>query len=161
MTEGIVSDEEKGELRILGRRRVAIDVEAFCEHLESLVGPSVAEVVMNSHEYRIGREHIKQLRSQNPQATDREIIELLSKGDRLTGVGVVKVTLPENPLNPIQLEVSNPCVKETVGVGKALICTYWCGALSFLLGKELEAKNVTYDEERNLMKCHIVPRSAK
>src|SRR3989304_5928633 len=52
----IVWDKAKGELRILGKRHTALDAQALCDHLDSLVGPTVAEVIMDNHERRLGKE---------------------------------------------------------------------------------------------------------
>ncbi len=55
MGEDIVLDRAKGELRIHGKRHTAIDAQALCDHLDSLVGPTVAEVIINNHPVPIGK----------------------------------------------------------------------------------------------------------
>ena len=49
MVEDIVWNRAKGELYILGKRHVAIDVESLCEHIDALTGRPVAEVIINNH----------------------------------------------------------------------------------------------------------------
>ncbi len=161
MSEDVVWDRAKGELRILGRRHMAISPGDLCNYLDSLVGAQVAEVIINNLEFRAGKDEAALFRRERPQATVSEIIDLFIKYDSMTGVGITKVTLPENQQGPIVVETSNPCVKGTVGAAKALLFSWWCGALSAALGRELEARNVTYDEVKNLMRCEIVPRPSK
>jgi len=160
LSEDVVLNKAKGELRILGERHVAVDAQALCEHLNAMTGTRVAEVLMNQHESRLGKEDAARIRErENPQASVQEVIDLLIDAECLSGVGIVKLTVPENLVGPISLEISNPCVKGTLGVAKALLISYWCGALTYLLGKEFEATHVIYDEGANLIKCRIVPRS--
>jgi hypothetical protein len=73
-------------------------------------------------------------------------------------MGVVRVTTPETSLGPIDVEILNPCVKGTTGAAKSFLFSYWCGVFTQLLETEFKIDEVTYDEERNLMKCRIVPR---
>ena len=65
--------------KILGRRHVAVDIEALCEHVDLLVGPQVAEVIMNHHLIRLGKEDAEFVRKQNPNATPAEIVERLAE----------------------------------------------------------------------------------
>ena len=161
MVENFVLDKAKGELRILGRRNAAIDVETLCQHLEGLVGAQVAEVIMNHHEVRLGKEDAARFREQKPQATIGEVVDELIHIDRVSGIGVTKVMLPEGSVGIIALEISNPIVRGTKGAAKALMFSYWCGALNSLLEKELDVKDVTYDEGNNVLRCQIGPRVTK
>jgi len=159
LSEELSWDKEKGELRILGSRQTAITAQKLCDYLDSLVGLQVAEVIMNNLEFRLGKEEAAAFRQRQTSLSD--VIDLLTKYDSLTGVGVTKVSLPENEQEPITLEISNPSVKGTSGAARAFLFSWWCGALTTLLGRDLEARDVTYSEERDVMKCRIVPRSAK
>jgi len=161
MTDAPVWDKEKGELRILGRRQIAMTPQTLCNHLDSLVGVKVAEVIMNNLEYRSGKDETEIFRKEKPQATLNEMIDLLIQYDSLTGVGITKVTLPKNDHDRIMVQISNPSVKGTVGAAKAFLFSWWCGALSVLLNRELEIEDVTYDEEKNVMKCKIVSRPSE
>lgn len=158
MSEGVVWDKAKGELRILGQRRTAVDIQGLCEHLDLIVGAKVAEVVMNQHEFRQGKDDAARIRQEKPDAAIQELLDSFANAETLSGVGVVKVTLPEASLGPIDLEISNPCVKRTTGAAKSLLFSYWCGLFTQLLGKEFKIDHVTYDENKNLMKCRIIPR---
>ncbi len=158
MSEDAVWDTEKGELRIRGQRYTAIDAQTLCNHLDSLVGVQVAEVIMHNLEFRLGKSDAARLRVENPKATVRELVEHLIKSDRLSGAGITKVTLPENPENPILVEVSNPSVKGTTGAAKAFLFSWWAGALTALHDKEFDLKHVAYDEEKNELKCQIAVR---
>lgn len=159
--EGPVWDREKGELRILGRRNTAIEAQALCDHLDSLVGVQVGEVIMNNLESRLGKQDGNLLRKEKPELTIDELIKLCEKWDRMAGVGATKATIPQNPTNPILLEISNPSVKGNQGAAKAFLFSWWAGMLTSLLGKNFEYKNVVYDQEKNIMKCEIVPRQTE
>ena len=161
MVEDLALDKAKGELRILGRRNAAIDVGALCEHLEGLVGAKVAEVIIDHHETRLGNEDAARIRTEEPQATITELVEELSHMDRVSGIGVTNVILPDGFAGDIALEISNPILKGTRGAEKALMLSYWCGVLSCLLGRKLDVKNVAYDEEKNALRCEIGVRVTK
>ncbi len=158
MSDDVVWDKAKGELRILGQRHAALDIQGLCEHLDLIVGPKVAEVVMNQHEFRQGKEDAASIRQEKPEAAIQELLDSFANAETLSGVGVVKVTIPEASLGPIDVEISNPCVKRTTGAAKSLLFSYWCGLFTQLLGKDLRIDHVTYDENKNLMTCRIIPR---
>jgi hypothetical protein len=158
LSEDVVWDKAKGELRILGQRHVAIDIQGFCEHLDLIVGPMVAEVVMNQHEFRQGKDDAASIRQEKPEAAIQELLDSFANAEALSGVGVVKVTIPEASPGPIDVEISNPCVKRTTGAAKSFLFSYWCGLFTQLLGKEFKIDQVAYDENKNLMKCRIIPR---
>lgn len=163
MREEVSWDRKRGRLNILGHRHVAIDAQALCDHLDSLLGFQVAEVVMNNHEFRLGKEDAERVRHEKPQASIQEIIDQLEEADFLSGVGMVKVKLPSDPhnTNEVMVEVSDPCVKTTEGASKAFICSYWSGVMSGLLGEEFEATNLTYREDKNVLSYRIVRRLAR
>ena len=161
MVEDLVLENGKGELRILGRRYAAIDVGSLCKHLEGLVGEKVAEVIIDHHEIRLGDEDAASIRREKPEATIAELVEELSHMDRVSGIGVTNVILPNGSAGDIALEISNPILNGTKGAEKALILSYWCGALSCLLGRKLDVKNVVYDEEKNALRCEIGVRVPK
>jgi hypothetical protein len=158
LSEEVVWDKAKGELRILGRRHVALDIQGLCDHLDLIIGARVAEVLMNQHEFRLGKEDAANARHARPEATIQELVNSFANAETLSGAGVVRVAIPENSPRTIDLEVSNPCVKQTTGAAKSLLFSYWCGVFTELLGKEFEIDQVAYDENKNLMKCRIIPR---
>jgi len=156
--EGPTWDREKGELWIVGRRNTAIDAQALCDYLDSLVGSQVAEVIINNLESRAGKQDGDWVRKEKPELATNELIKFGEEWDRMSGVGATQVTLPEDKTTPIVLEISNPSVKGTQGAAKAFLFSWWAGMLTSLLGKNFEYKNVLYDQEKNIMKCQIVPR---
>jgi hypothetical protein len=158
LSEDVVWDKAKGELRILGQRHAAVDIQGLCEHLDLIVGPMVAEVVMNQHEFRQGKDDAASIRQEKPEAAIHELLDSFANAEALTGVGVVKVTIPEASPGPIDVEISNPCSKRTTGAAKSFLFSYWCGIFTQLLGKEFKIDQVAYDENKNLMKCRIIPR---
>jgi hypothetical protein len=158
LSEDAVWDTEKGELRILGKRHTAIDAQTLCSHLDSLVGVQVAEVIMHNLEFRLGKLDAARLKPERPQAPLNELVEHLAKTDRLSGIGVTKVTLAEDPQKPIHIEVANPNVKGTTGAARAFLFSWWAGALTALLDKEFDVKYVAYDETKNLLKGQIAVR---
>jgi hypothetical protein len=156
--EGPTWDREKGELWIVGRRNTAIDAQALCDYLDSLVGSQVAEVIINNLESRAGKQDGDWVRKEKPELATNELIKFGEEWDRMSGVGATQVTLPEDKTSPIVLEIANPSVKGTQGAAKAFLFSWWAGMLTSLLGKNFEYKNVLYDQEKNIMKCQIVPR---
>lgn len=149
---------EKAELRILGMRLTAIDAQSLCNHLDSLVGVKVGEVIMHNLEFRLGKLDAARLRAEKPGATLNDLVEHLRRTDQLTGVGMTTVKLPDNPGEQVEVEVANPSVKGTEGAAKSFIFSYWAGALTALLNKEFDMQNVVYDNEKDLMKCLITRR---
>jgi len=158
LSDDVVWDKAKGELRILGQRHTTVDMQGFCEHLDLIVGAKVAEVVMNQHEFRQGKEDAASIRQEKPEATIQELLDSFANAETLSGVGVVKVTIPGASLGLIDVEISNPCVKRTTGAAKSFLFSYWCGLFTQLLGKEFKIDQVAYDENKNLMKCRIIQR---
>jgi hypothetical protein len=158
LSDELVWDKDKGELRILGRRQLAITPQDLCNYLDSLVGVPVSDVIINNLEFRGGKQETELFRKERPNSSVRDLIDVLIKYDSLTGVGITTVTLPEQQDKPILLEIFNPCVKGTIGAAKSFLFSWWCGALSALLGKDFEARNAAYDEKSNAMRCEILPR---
>ena len=143
---------------ILGRRHVAVDIEALCEHVDLLVGPQVAEVIMNHHLVRLGKEDAEFVRKQNPSATPAEIVEKLAEHPRQSGIGDVKAKLNLSENGPeLEISIGAPCITKTVGSGKSFLFSHWCGSLSVILGGDFEIKNVAYDAQNNIMSGKIVP----
>lgn len=114
--------------------------------------------MMNQHEFRLGKEDAAKIRAEKPQATLREIIDTMVEAERASGVGVITAALPENLLGPIELEVSNPCVKRAAGASGAFIFSYWCGVFTHLLGENFKVNYAAYDGDKDLLKAEIVPR---
>jgi hypothetical protein len=71
---------------------------------------------------------------------------------------MTKVILPENPQDSIQLEINNPSVKGAEGAAKSFVFAWWAGALTALLDKEFDVKDVIYDEKDNMLKSQIKAR---
>ena len=157
----MVLDRAKGEFHLFGRRHAAVDAQSLCNHLDSLVGPVVGEVIMNNLETRLGKEDGARMRKANPKALVGELIKMLEETDLITGMGITKTVVPEDPNAPIRIETWNAVVKGEKGAAKSFLFSWWCGVLTSILGKELEVKTVQYDEKANMMKCEIVPRRSE
>ena len=158
MSEDAVCDPEKGELCILGKRHIAVDVQTLCSYLDSLVGVKVGEVIMHNIEFSLGKMDAARLRAERPQSSLTELVEHLTNADRLSGTGITKVTLPENPQNRILIEVANPGVKGTAGAAKEFLVAWWAGAFSALYDKEFDVKHVAYDEGKKLLTGAVAAR---
>lgn len=155
--DDIVIDRAKGELRILGKKLVAVDAEALCRHLDTLVGLPVAEVIIRNHELRLGKEDAERYRKENPNASLEQILDRVKTSDRLSGFGLTEFTV--KPDKSILVEIGNPCVKETTGAGSALLFGYCCGLFSYFFGKEYDAVNVRFNEPKNVLSARLIPRS--
>jgi len=143
--------------QILGRRHVAVDIEALCEHLDQLVGPQVAEVIMSHHEVRLGKEDAELERKEHPDVSPMEIIGKLAETWHLSGMRDVQAKLDENGPELV-VSIVNPCLRKTEGSAKSFLFSHWCGALSVILGGVFEIKNVTYDSQKDVMSARIVSR---
>jgi len=156
--DALVVDKEKGELVLFGRRHTAIEAQALCDHLDSLVGVVVSEVIMNNLETRLGKADASRLAEERPKARLKELLDTLIEMDRLSGVGITSVHLQDTETPPVTIQIKNPSVKGTRGAARAFLFSWWCGALSALLSKNLEVKTVAYDEEADVMRCEIAER---
>ena len=154
-------DRTKAEFRLFGRRHAAVDAQSLCNHLDSLVGPVVGEVIMNNLETRLGKEDGARLREANPKASVGELIKMLEETDLITGMGITKTVVTEDLIAPIRIEIWNAVAKGEKGAAKSFLFSWWCGVLTSILGKALEVKAVQYDEKANMMKCEIVPRRSE
>ncbi len=137
---------------------MAMTMDSLCNHLDSLVGSKVAEVIIKNLEAREGREECRLLRKEKREASVEEIVECFQRYDALTGVGITKVILPKEENDPVAIEIQNPFIKITTGSAKSLLFSWWSGALSELLGRELDVRTVTYDENRDVLSCTLVTR---
>jgi hypothetical protein len=154
----VVYDEAKGELRIEGQRYAAVQVKAMCQHLDTLVGPRLAETIMNNHQRRQGVENAERTRELNPNAEREEMIRVLTEDDRIAGFGIPKVTITEGAEQLAKFEDYNPLITATEGAGKVFIVSYWAGALSALLGQEVYGTNIVYDPTKNTLSCSFMKR---
>ena len=154
-------DEKRGEIRLLSLRQMIMNMEALCNHLDALVGNQVAEVIIKNLELQEGKEEANRFLENHPNSRVEEFLKLMVKYDALSGVGITSVKLPENPEEPILIEISNPYIKKTVGSSKSLLFSWWCGALSAVLHRDLDLESITYDEAADVLKCTIAPRIIK
>ena len=154
----LTCDEAKGELRIDSRRYAAINVQQMCQHLDTLVGPKLAETIMNNHQRRLGAEDAERIRELNPGAKIEDVIGVLIEDDKNTGLGLPKVRITESGEQPAIFETFNPVITATEGAGKVFIVSCWAGALGVLLGYEVNPTNIVYDSARNTLSCSFLKR---
>jgi hypothetical protein len=159
LTDQVALEKIKDEFRLFGRRQALVDVQSLCDHLDSLVGPVVGEVIMNNLESRLGKEDTTRLREMNPRATVDELVKKLVEADLVTGMGVTKVDVPKDPTAQIKVEIRNPIVRGNSGAAKSFLFSYWCGALSLILEREIDVKTVDYDEKADVMRCELGVRA--
>ena len=146
-----------GVQSILGHRHVSVDIVSLCDHLDILVGPQVAEVIMRHHEVRLGKEDVVFLRKQHPDASPSEIIEKLVESSRLSGVGSVDVKFRENGPE-LEITIQNPCLTKMEGSAKSFMFAHWCGALNAIMkGGEFDVMHAVYDPHKDVLRGRIVP----
>ena len=155
--DDIVTNKAKGELRIQGKRLVALDAEALCRHLDALVGRTVSEVIIRNHEFHLGKEDAERYRKENPKASLEQILERVKTSDRLGGFGLSEFTIKQD--KSVLVEIGNPCVKETSGAASALLFGYCCGLFSYYFGLEYDAVDVRFNEQKNIVSARLLPRS--
>jgi len=137
---------------------MVINADALCSHLDTLVGDQVAEVIIRNLELQEGREEAERFLRNHHDAKVEEFIDLMKRYDALSGVGITSVTLSENQDALISIEISNPYIKRTSGSSKSLLFSWWCGALSAVLHRELDLNSITYDADSDILRCTITPR---
>jgi hypothetical protein len=149
-------DRENGEVRILDRRFAVVDIAAFCQRWDALVGLKVAGVQMKSLEYHLGVEDAQAIIRNMPNATPEQIIGHLQETDRISGVGVTKVTRTGEGV--IQIEIYNPVVAANEGAAAFFASGWWCGAIDTVLKGRFDVKDTVYDEEKRLLRFNLAPR---
>jgi hypothetical protein len=152
-------DREEGEVRILERRFAVVDIAAFCQRWDALVGKKVAGVQMKSLEYHLGVEDAEAIMRKTPNATPEETILHLQEADRISGVGVTKATMVNPDL--IHIEIRNPVVAGTEGAAAFFASGWWCGAADTVLKGRFDVADTIYDEEKNLLKFNLKARPAQ
>lgn len=85
----------------------------------------------------------------------------MKRYDALSGVGITSVTFSENQRGFIFIEIFNSYIKRTSGSSKSLLFSWWYGALSAILRRELDLESITYDASSDILKCRIAPRVIK
>jgi hypothetical protein len=151
-------DRENGEVRILDRRFAVVDIAAFCQRWDALVGVKVAGVQMKSLEYHLGVEDAQGIIRNMPNATPEEIIGYLQETDRISGVGVTKVTRTGEE---VHIEIRNPVVAANEGAAAFFASGWWCGAIDTVLKGRFDVKDTVYDEEKRLLRFSLAPRSMR
>jgi hypothetical protein len=161
LSNHIEFDEKRGEVRLLGLRQMVMNIDALCSHLDTLVGTQVAEVIMKNLELQEGKEEAERFLRNHPDAKIEEFLDLMKRYDALSGVGITSVRFSENQDARIFIEILNPYIKRTSGSSKSLLFSWWCGALSAILRRELDLESITYDASSDILKCTIAPRVIK
>jgi hypothetical protein len=149
-------DREKGEVRILDQRFAMVDIAAFCQRWDALVGRKVAGVQMKSLEYHLGEEDAQAIMRKTPNATAEQVIAYLQETDRISGVGVTKVSRTSPEL--IHIEIHNPVVAGTEGAAAFFASGWWCGALDTVLKGRFDVSDTIYDKEKNVLKFNLAAR---
>jgi len=149
-------DEKNGEIRILGRRLAAIDIADLCRHMDTLVGVRVGETIMSSHLRQSGQEDVAKVRELHPQATPREILDVLIDGDLVQGIGVTKIDFTENMPRSVAFAILNPIVHATEGSALSFVLSYWEGALGSVFNMSFQGRDVSYDSKINVLHCNFV-----
>lgn len=153
--------ETKGELRLLGRRQMVMNMDSLCDHLDTLVGSQVAEVIITSLELREGKEEAELFRREHPHASVDDVLNFFIEYDSLTGVGITSVKRPEDTRASIVIQISNPYIKKTTGSSKSLLFSWWSGVLSSVLHRDLDFESISYDPIKDVLSCTMVPREIK
>jgi hypothetical protein len=113
---------------------------------------------MNNHQRRQGVENAERIRELNPKARIEAMIRVLTEDDRIAGFGIPKVTITDGRERLAEFEDYNPVITATEGAGKVFIVSYWAGALSVLLGQEVDGTNIVYDSAKNTLNCSFLKR---
>ena len=161
MSNSIEFDEKRGEVRLLGLRQMVMSMDALCNHLDTLVGNQVAEVIIKNLELQEGKEEAERFVRNHPDAKVEEFLDLMKRYDALSGVGITSVRFSENQDGLVFIEILNPYIKRTSGSSKSLLFSWWCGALSAILRRDLDLESITYDASSDILKCTIAPRVIK
>ena len=96
LNNGIEFDEKRGEVKLLGVRQMIMSMDALCNHLDTLVGDQVAEVIIKNLELQEGKEEAERFLRNHPDAKVEEFLDVMVRYDALSGVGITSVKLSEN-----------------------------------------------------------------
>jgi hypothetical protein len=116
---------------------------------------------MKNLELQEGKEEAERFVRDHPDAKVDEFLDLMKRYDASSGVGITSVRFSENQEGAIFIEILNPYIKRTSGSSKSLLFSWWCGALSAILHRELDLGSITYDASSDILKCTISPRVIK
>jgi hypothetical protein len=161
MSSGVEQNETKGELKLQGRRYMVMSMDALCNHLDTLVGNKVAEVIIKKLEFQEGKVEAERFYRDHPNAKIEEFINHMIRYDSLTGVGITSVKLSNNPGPYAAIQISNPYIKRTEGSSKSLLFSWWCGALSYALNRELDIESISYDAASDILTCTLSCRATQ
>jgi len=159
MSSDVVLDETKGELKLQGRRYMLMTMDALCNHLDTLVGSKVAEVIIKKLEFEEGKEEAMRFYRDHPGTKVEEFINHMIRYDSLTGVGITSVKVLNDSDPNAVIQISNPYIRKTEGSSKSLMFSWWCGALSVALNRELDMETVSYDSTNDTLTCKLSSRS--
>lgn len=149
-------DREKGEVKILNERLAVIDITAFCERMNALVGMKVAEVQIKSLEHRLGEEDASAIMKEKSDATVEQLIDFLSEIDLISGIGVTKVSRDSD--KRIHVETHNPIVAGVEGAAASFISGWWCGAMDSVFNRRFDVRETKYDRQNDVLKFDLVER---
>jgi hypothetical protein len=152
----LLHDPEKGQVQILDKRFAVVDIAAFCQRWDDLVGRKVAGVQMKSLEHHLGVDDAEAIMRNTPDATAEQLITYLQETDRISGVGVTNVTRTGDEL--FHIEIQNPVVAGTEGAAAFFASGWWCGAMDTVMKRRFDVTDPTYDKEKNVLKFNLTAR---
>jgi arabinogalactan endo-1,4-beta-galactosidase len=111
-------------------------------------------------EFNRGKQEASKVALEGQGSPIVDLVKEIIKINRLTGMGITELSLPNNSngTGTYIVEVQNPIVKKTEGAAGMFLISYWAGALSSLIGKQLEIKTINYDKSRDVMVGELATR---
>jgi len=135
------------------QRLGAINIQALCDLLDNLYGPMVSATTMKYLEFNRGKQEASKVALERQSSSIVDLVKEIIKINRITGMGITEVSLPNNSngTGAYIVEVQNPIVKKAEGAAGVFLISYWAGALTSIIGKQLEVKTISYDESRDVI----------
>jgi len=145
-TETVEFNPEKGEISILGRRGVIIDVVSCCAKLDEMLG-SGAEVVVHHMWYGYGYQLLDSIIEKEGNTLKEKLLKEMIKVSASTGLGKLSFTIIGKKRPFVEVTAENPPFKNEKGSVKRCLASFWAGIFSRYLQKQMICEDFHYDEK--------------
>jgi hypothetical protein len=140
---------EKGEISILGRRGVLIDMALCCEKLDNMLG-SGAEVVLHHMWYGYGYQLFDSIIEKKETAVELKALKKIVKISACMGLGSLDFTIIGKKRPYVEVAVKNPPFKNEKGSAKRSVASFWAGVFSRYFEKKVTCEDFHYDKKEDV-----------
>lgn len=141
---------EQGEIVVMGRRGVLLDIVSCCEKLDEMLGTG-AEVVIHRMWYGYGCQLLKNVVEKTSDAEKEKLLEELVEMNAAVGLGVLSFTIIGKKRPYVEVTVKNPPFKKIQGSVKRCITSLWAGIFSEYFQKQMVCEEYHYDQKTDTL----------